>query len=403
MRVDDEQSSLSSQVLRRQGDEQVNAMAAYVTQRGVLTPSDTGIILLPFCGISLVVAMAGVQVLDALRAVFDAAADKVDGAAAAYEARERQLYEAASRIAAQLGGGMPAYTDPRQNPPVLPGASGGAPAGHGDAEPWLFQQAADDGAALVTGTRRLVDQATVAAGSWVVGPTGVTERQDARSWLVTPNATKSEIESMRWGAGPLLGGIDWVFEQITGFSILEDVIMKPFAGNWSGIEEVSLAWQYLGDAGRAVGDNCAGLVQQGEFWDGDAGLAFRGGVAAIGAGTVAVAAACDYVSGVVANLLLVSKAAAAGIGMLLRQISLKLLRLAAEAAVPVAGWLVAAAEIAILVTEIFGWVKLIYTIVDTIFDVIESTVQAKAQLAETLLLVNDLAQFLVRTGARYAA
>ncbi|KAA9135454.1 hypothetical protein [Microbacterium caowuchunii] len=402
MRVDYAQLTLSSAVLRRQSDEHVPAMVAYVKSHSVLTPSDTGIILLPFTGISLAVSVIGVEILEGLGTVLRTAADKVDGAAAAYAAQEQRTYEAAAQAMRSIGAGVPPFADPRAGGPTLPAAAGGAPAGHGDAEPWLFGQAYDAGKGLVTGTRGIVEDISSAADSWGPGPTGVIERQNPSSYLVTPNAAKSEIESMRWGAGPLLGGVDWVFEQVAGFSLLEDVIMKPFAGDWTGIEEVSLAWQHLGQASRAMADNAAGLVEQGEFWDGEAGLAFRGGMVALGTTMYGVGAACDSVSGTVGTLVIVSKAGAATIGFILNKISVKLLRIAAEAAIPIAGWIVAAVEGAILVTEVFSLVRLIYTVVDTIFDAIEGAVQARAQLVETLLLVEDLMQFLVNTGERYA-
>lgn len=402
MRVDYGQLALCSQTLRRQGEQHLPAMSRYVQDRGILTPADTGMIMMPFTALSLAIAVVGVQIADGLAQVMNSAADKVDGAAAAYAEQEKALHDRMNQILAPLGGGSP-FVDPRSNPPTLPAAQGGAPAGHGDPEPWLFEQAYDAGQSLVSGGRGMVDDISGAVNSWSVGATGVVERQDPSSFLVAPNATKSEVESMRWGAGPLLGGVDWVFEKIAGFSLLEDVIMKPFAGDWTGIEEVSIAWQYLGEASRAVADNTAGLVQQGEFWDGEAGLAFRGGMTAIGGTMFGVGAACDIVSAKVGTLVLVSKSAAAAIGLILNQISQKLLRMAAEATVPVAGWIVAAAEGAHLATKIFSLVRLIYTIVDTIFDAIEGAVEAKAQLVETALLVDDLLRFLVDTGRRAAA
>lgn len=403
MRVDYGQLALCSQTLRRQGEQHLPTMARYVQKRGILTPSDTGIILMPFTALSLAIAVAGVQIADGLARVMNTAADKVDGAADAYAQQERALHDRLTAVLAPLGGGPSPFVDPRADAPTLPAAQGGAPAGHGDPEPWLFQQAYDAGGSLVTGSRGIVSDVTGAVGAWASGSTGVVERQDASSYLVAPNATKSEVESMRWGAGPILGGVDWVFEQIAGFSLLEDVIMKPFAGDWTGIEEVSIAWQYLGEASRAIADNSAGLVQQGEFWEGEAGLAFRGGMTAIGATMFGVGAACDVVSAKVGTLVIVSRSAAAAIGLILNQISQKLLRMAAEAAIPIAGWIVAAAEGALLATKIFSLVRLIYTIIDTIFDAIEGAVQAKAQLVETALLVDDLLRFLVDTGRRAAA
>ncbi len=403
MRVDYGQLALCSQTLRRQGEQHLPAMSRYVHERGILTPSDTGIILMPFTAVSLAIAVAGVQIADGLARVMTTAADKVDDAAAAYAAQERALHDRMTAIFAPLGGGASPFVDPRSDAPTLPAASGGAPAGHGDPEPWVFQQIIDAPGATVSGARGMFDDVSGAVDDWGHGATGVVERQDASSYLVAPNATKSEIESMRWSAGPILGGVDWVFEQIAGFSILEDVIMKPFAGDWTGIEEVSIAWQYLGEASRAVADNAAGLVRQGEFWDGEAGLAFRGGMTAIGATMYGVGSACDVVSAKVGTLVLVSKSAALAIGVILNQIAQKLMRMAVEATVPVAGWIVAAAEGALLATKIFTLVKIIYTIIDTIFDAIEGAVQAKAQLVETALLVDDLLRLLADTGRRAAA
>lgn len=403
VRTDYGQLALCSQVLRRQSDEHLPAMSRYARERGILTPADTGIILLPFTGISLAIAVVGVQVADAMSTVLRALADRVDASAEAYAEEERRAYEAAAGLLQRLGGDAAPFADPRADAPALSAAAGGAPPGHGGAEPWLGAQAWEAGESLASGVPRVVADVSAAVTGWSGGLSGVVERQDASSYLVPPDATKSEVESMRWGAGPLLGGIDWVFEQIAGFSILEDVIMKPFAGDWTGIEEVSLAWQYLGDAGRAVADNAAGLVEQGEFWEGAAGLAFRGGMVAVGGTMFAVGAACEGVSGVVGALVMVSKAGASTIAFILNKISVKLLRIAAEAAIPVAGWVVAALEGVILVTEVFSLVRLIYNVVDMIFDAIESTVEARAQLVETMLLVEDLLQFVVNTGVRASA
>lgn len=403
MRVDYGQLALCSQTLRRQGQQHLPAMSRYVHERGILTPSDTGVILMPFTALSLAIAVVGVRVADGMAQVMNTAAHKVDGAAEAYAEHERALHDRLVATLGSLGGSGTPFADPRANLPTLPAAQGGAPEGHGDPEPWLFDQIGQAGPSLVSGARGLADDVRGAVDDWSGGATGVVERQDASSYLVAPDATKSEIESMRWGAGPLLGGVDWVFEQIAGFSLLEDVILKPFAGDWTGIEEVSIAWGFLGDASRAVADNAAGLTRQGEFWEGAAGLAFRGGVAAVGGTMFALGAACDVVSAKVGTLVLVSKAAAATITFLLNQIVIGLLEMATTATVPIAGWIVSAARGAMLASQIFSGIRLIYTVIDAIFDAIEGAVEAKAQLVETALLLDDLLRLLVDTGRRAAA
>ncbi|RAX22946.1 MULTISPECIES: hypothetical protein [unclassified Actinomyces] len=53
---------------------------------------------------------------------------------------------------------------------------------------------------------------------------GIEEAQDASSYLVPPEPPTSEIDNMRWSAGVLLGSVDWVFEQLFGWSLLNDLI-----------------------------------------------------------------------------------------------------------------------------------------------------------------------------------
>lgn len=401
MQVEYGQLALASQVLRRQQDTHTRAIADYIQRYGVLTPSDTGIVMLPFTGVSLMVAVLGVQAAEMFGQVCSLAADRVDDAARSYEAHEQQAYEAAQQLMQQIGQGLPPYQSPLSSSPTLGSAGSSAPADHGGAEPNLIVEIIQTPGAISDGITGLYDDATSRLGGWPGGG-AVTERSDASSWLVAPNAAKSEIENMRWGAGPILGGVDWLIEQLIGMSLLEDVIMKPFAGDWTGIEEVQQAWSHVGEAMRAISDNGAGLAETAAFWEGDAGTAYQGGMTAIGLGAFGLGSVADTVAGLVGQLVLASKTAAATIGFAINQLSQTLLRMALEATVPIAGWIVAAAEGALAATKIFGVIRLIYSIINIIYDVIESVVTARAQLVENLLRLEDLAQVLVQTARKYA-
>lgn len=400
MQVDYEQLSLSSQVLRRQQDTHTTAISQYIQQYGVLTPSDTGIVMLPFCGVSLAIAVVGVQAAETFGNVCSLAAGRVDAAARAYEAHEQQAYQTAQQLMQRLGHTLPPYRNPLSSPPTLGGAGSSAPSDLGDAEPNVFTEIYETPGTVTDGVGDLLDNAGSRVNSWSGGT--VSERSDASSWLVAPNAAKSEIENMRWGAGPILGSVDWIIEQLTGLSLLEDVIMKPFAGNWTGIEEVQQAWSHVAEAMRAVSDNAAGLSETGSFWQGDAGTAYQGGMAVIGLGAFGLGSVADSVADLVGQLVLASKTAAATIGFALNQLSQVLLRMAIESTVPVAGWIIAAAEGALAVTKIFSVIRLIYSIINIIYDVIESVVAARADLIENLLRLEDLVQVLVQTGRKYA-
>lgn len=401
MQVDYGQMALASQVLRRQQETHTRAIADYIQRYGVLTPSDTGIVMLPFTGVSLVVAMLGVQAADAFGQVCALAADRVDDAARSYEAHEQQAHQAAQQLMQQIGLSLPPYQSPLSSSPTLGAAGSAADADHGAPEPNLIVELVETPGTLSGGVTDLYENATSRIDGWPGGGS-VSERADASSWLVAPNAAKSEIENMRWGAGPILGGVDWLIEQLIGMSLLEDVIMKPFAGDWTGIEEVQQAWTHVGEAMRAISDNSAGLAETAAFWEGDAGTAYQGGMTAIGLGAYGLGSVADTVAGLVGQLVLASKTAAATIGFAINQLSQTLLRMALEATVPIAGWIVAAAEGALAATKIFGVIRLIYSIINIIYDVIESVVSARAQLVENVLRLEDLAQVLLQTTRKYA-
>ncbi|MBS1906301.1 MAG: hypothetical protein JST33_06960 [Actinobacteria bacterium] len=401
MQVDYDGLALASQVLRRQADTHVPRVHDYIRQHAILTPSDTGIVMLPFTGVSLAIALVGVQVVDAFGRICTISAQKVDDAAADYAAHERRAYEFAQRASQRLGTTLPPFTDPRGTPPMLGAAGSHAPADLGASSPDLLTQIHDIPKTISGDVSQVRDAVTGRIGDWQAAGT-VAERSDAGSWLVAPNATKSEIENMRWGAGPILGGVDWLIQQLTGISLLEDVIMKPFAGNWTGIEEVQQAWTHVGEAMRALSDNAGGLAVSGAFWQGDAGTAYQGGMSAIGLAAFGLGAVADTVSGLVHNLVLASKAAAATIGFALKSLSERLLRMALEATVPVAGWVIAAAEGALAATQIFSTIRLIYSVINIILDAIESAIQARVQLVSDYLRLTDLVQVLSQAGGRYA-
>ena len=90
------------------------------------------------------------------------------------------------------------------------------------------------------------------------------------------------------------------------------------------------------------------------------------------------------------------KLAAKKIGGYIRDIVNRALRIIAEGSVPVAGWVIAAAEIALLVDKIIILIRDIYKVINFIIDAIESLVRAKAQMVE----VADTMSNLVEAAAR---
>lgn len=158
-----------------------------------------------------------------------------------------------------------------------------------------------------------------------------------------------------------------------------------------------MAWGNAGAAFAAVGENFSGLTSSTMAgWQGDAGDGFRTVMAAAAGAFVGASQAALYVSGVAANIAMVSQAACMAIGKILKRISEELLRMAAEAAIPVAGWAAAAVETVITIQDVIAGVKLSYTIIKAIVDVIDSFVGAQQQVVQSLGVIEDLAEYATR-------
>jgi uncharacterized protein YukE len=229
----------------------------------------------------------------------------------------------------------------------------------------------------------------------------VTEAQDPTTYLVAPSKITSELDNVRWSAGPLLGGVDWVFEQIFGYSLLEDVILRPIAGDWGEIGAASGAWENVDGAFVAVAKNLSGAaVAVASAWRGQGSAAF---VASMGAGASAmtgVSYAAGYISSLVNAVAVAAKLGGVAIAKALDILVTVLIKLAVKLAVPVAGWAVALAEAYFDVKKVIGAVKIINTALNLIIDAISDALRAKAKVADVRMVVYDLGEAAARGMAR---
>ncbi|KQO95842.1 hypothetical protein [Leifsonia sp. Leaf264] len=400
MLVDYGQLSLVQQVVERQGAVHAAGMVRYVRAECEIAPFDLGLLLVALYPLNQVVVEVGAQVFTGLEALTDAVARTLTATMDEYADADRAAAEAVAALMQALGASAPPYRDPTANLPALGAAQGSAPSSYGEGEGNILSQAADEGGDLREYLEDRANRAGDRLSSITGSGSGVVERVDVSSYLVPPVGATSEIEEMRWSCGVIIGGIDWVFEKIFGFSFIAEVIMKPFRGDWEAIDRASIAWGHLADANREMAGNFSGLVDGTRFWEGEAGDAYRNAMAALSAALLGLATACESASSMVGMVGTVSKLAAATIGFAINQISIKLLRIAAEAAIPVAGWIAAAAEIAVTVYQIVGILRMIYAVVDAIFDAIYDAVAAREALVDVALIVEDLVAYYVRAGAK---
>ncbi len=75
--------------------------------------------------------------------------------------------------------------------------------------------------------------------------------------------------------GPQVHVVNWIWEQVTGESLLETLI-TPITGDWARIAANGAAWTNVGDAVEQISGNLSDNVGKlGPHWDGAAAQAFR--------------------------------------------------------------------------------------------------------------------------------
>lgn len=173
----------------------------------------------------------------------------------------------------------------------------------------------------------------------------VTELNDPQAFLVDPPGPAEDFaDSLRWKAGVLLGGLDWLYEEITGTSIIA-ALVEPLSGDWAGLEKSAQAWQAAGNATLDVAENIAAMGPQARaVWDGAAAEAFAGRTESVAECFGQYAEGCGAMAEVTVALLDLCKATAETIAGILGFVGDYLTRLLIEASIPVVGWVAGAID-----------------------------------------------------------
>ncbi|KQU66459.1 hypothetical protein ASC58_15620 [Phycicoccus sp. Root101] len=178
------------------------------------------------------------------------------------------------------------------------------------------------------------------------------------------------IEEFESSCGFLIGHLLGFCRQAFGTDPLVELV-KPLCGDWGLMGVAKQGWADAGQMCKGVGENFTELdVNTVDVWDGEAAEAFRSRMVQLGQNYATYAEGCDLIGELTGSLIEVAKSAALGIATLVSFISDILERLIIEASVPVVGWLVGAADIAIHIKSFWDRfdkaVKLIRRVLDTI-------------------------------------
>ncbi|MFF2271218.1 hypothetical protein ACFVTX_03035 [Agromyces sp. NPDC058136] len=393
--VDFNNLALAEQVLERQGDHS-RAVKQHLRQYATLDAGDMGLILQMLLPINDALLDVADQALDLSARVFDEGASRMGQTRESYVSAEREAHDRIGAVARQLGLNPSPYAPPAS--PTLGAPLNGAPSRYGEPDGNLFNQAFWDGYSAGEWAQETGSRAGDRVRDGLSGPRDVTEACDVRSFLVTPHADDPEIENIRWSAGVIFGGVDWIFEKLFGYSLLEE-ITKPFTGNWTRMKEGAFAWTHTSDALNGLSQNAAGLLPSMASWTGKGSEAFLVAATATSQAHGVLSGPAGTVSTMLKGLAIAAKEAAKLILKILRKIQDRLLILAAEAAIPIAGWVAAAVTAGISLVDLTQDVLKAYKYVNIVYDVVSGMVSGISNLSDSAFRMADLAEGLARGAA----
>jgi len=390
--VDFAQLHLAGQVLERQRGH-AEAIGTHLDAYARLDAGELGLILQLFQPIADALVDAGTQATQLSALAFGEGTERMSQTVDAYVGAERTAHEAAVQVIGRLGGDAAPYAPPVA--PPLGAPQSGAPSRYGEPDGNVFNQAFWDGysgAEWAHGTKNDIADRLSDGHS---RSRAVTEAVDVRSFLPTPQGEDPEIESIRWKAGPALGGLDWLFEKLVGYSLLEEVT-KPFVGDWERMREAQIAWTHSGDAMTAIGRNCMALLPPMASWTGRGSEAFAGAAAVMSEVHTAAAGPAASVASSMKALIVLCKYVVGKILARLKRLSEDLARVAATAAVPVVGWVAAAAQAGVKVYQLIEEARDIYKMVNRIYDLVSGMTSSLGSAVDNAMRMADLYEGLAR-------
>jgi hypothetical protein len=398
--VDLGQLSLAQQVMERQ-EGHAEAIGKHLEEYARLSAGDLGLILQLVKPITDSFVDVGTDIARASASVSRVGASKMGSTITTYQEAEREVVERMTTVAQQIGGAMPPPYSPA-DAPTLGAPVDQAPQLYGYTSNDLFGDAFKDGYSIAEWVDQTSDQLGDRFSQFLSTSPHVDESVDVRSYLPYPQGDNPEIESVRWKAGAIFGGVDWMWEQVFGYSLLEE-ITKPFVGDWERITQAAVAWTHAGDASKAIGDNYRGMLPAvGGSWVGDGSEQFLVAAAVVADGHGLMQSPAGALSLALKGLAAAVKWVVGKILGLLEKLSYTLLRMAAAATVPVAGWVFGAIygglEIMDLVKDVrdaYKWINRIYTLVSSLAGGLGSMFDSFYRMA-------DLTETLVRAGAARA-
>ena len=396
--VDYADLSLAQQLLERQSSEHLANMRSFLKQWGDYSDGGegAGLLMMAFNPVNQFIVEQGDNVLELLEDVHGGAADHMAQTIDAYVSADQKIHAALSAATQALGGSPLPFNDPRSSLPTLGAAEQSASKWYGGAEPNILRKITDGSQALGEYLSEVPDRATMRATKALSSNRSISEYQDASSYLVPPEAPEAEMSNLRWSAGVIIGGIDWLIEKLTGTSLLNDIIFKYTVGDWRVLDRASTAWNEIGDALFAVGQNDTEILPSLSEWTGKGSEVANIFITALAGGTSALKVAAKYTSEAIKIVSEIVKLVASGIASILRGIQRRCLLMLAMSTLPIAGWAYDALQATELAYYLYRKFKKIYNDFNKVYEAIETYAEAKDELVEIGYIISNLAEAIAR-------
>lgn len=240
----------------------------------------------------------------------------------------------------------------------------------------------------------------------------VAEITNPTSGLMCPAPTTDDFgESLRWRAGPLLGGLDWLLEQLTQTSAIRSLV-EPIAGDWVGLSQGQQAWtdaqRIAVDVGRNLGANAEPVG-----WTGEAAQAYGRRILEVADSFEQYGEGCAAMAEVTGALVELTQTTAEAIADILGFLGDWLSRALVQLSIPVVGWAVGVVDgvisSAAAIDRINQGLRLIQTVIDTVerfrgaILLLNRTARAVRTLANTITTVQRVRTVSAGSDATAAA
>ena len=230
--------------------------------------------------------------------------------------------------------------------------------------------------------------------------TTIAPPEDPTRYLTSPSGhgSGSAIWQVRASCGLAVGGLDAVIDGITGFSPLEEWVMKPFAGDWDAFDKGADAWRQVGKALDSVAANIAALpaMVSEEEWQGQARDAWAAAQTAISQQVQPLPEACSAMAEYCDALAELARGIIEFVLASLQWAVETVLRILAEQAVPIAGQIAGAGELTIFGIRMVGISQKVIKFVERFKRLVEMISVVVTQL-------NNVLELLEKTTSALAA